>query len=130
MSTFKKAEELGRKAWLANLGMYGAGWKYAIQKFDQTLVKTNELVNELVSEGEKLETEIKNRLKAKEVIDSKVSALKDKLGLNDVSETDRLAELAQKVDDLAVIVETLAEKKAAKSAPKSSKKKVTKTTKA
>ena len=128
MSTFEKAEKLARKAWLANLGMYGSGWKYAIKKLDQTYTKTNELVNELVSEGEKIEAEIKNRLKAKEVIDSKVSALKDKLGLNDVSETERLAELAKKIEDLAAIISTLAEKKA--SAAKTTKKKITKSTKA
>ncbi len=130
MSTFEKAEKLARKAWLANLGMYGSGWKYAIQKLDQTYTKTNALVNELVSEGEKIEAEIKSRLKAKEVIDSKVSALKDKLGLNEASEADRLASLAKKVEDLASIVSSLAEKKSAKAAPKAAKKKATKSTKA
>ena len=130
MSTFEKAEKLARKAWLANLGMYGSGWKYAINKLDQTYTKTNELVNELVSEGEKIEAEIKIRLKAKEMIESKVSALKDKLGLNETSEAERLAELANKVEDLTSIVATLAEKKLVKEVPKAAKKKVIKSNKA
>jgi len=110
MSRLEKAEKLGRQAWLASLGAYGSGWKYAVEKLDETYTKTNALMNELISEGEKLETELQEKLNAKSVLDGKISALKDKLGLNQVSDSERLADLDTKVDDLIAAVESYAKK--------------------
>ncbi len=118
MSTFEKAEKLGRQAWLASLGAYGTGWKYAVEKLDETYTKTNALMNELVSEGEKLEAELQQKLNAKAVVEDKISALKDKLGLNQATESARLAELDSKVDDLIAAVEKFAQKPKAKKTPK------------
>jgi hypothetical protein len=106
MSTFKKAEKLGRQAWLASLGAYGSGWKYAVEKLDEAYTKTNTLMSDLVSEGEKLEAELRDKLNAKEVLDTKIHALKDKLGLNEASDS--------KVDDLISAVSKLAEAPAKK----------------
>jgi len=114
MSTFKKAEKLGRQAWLASLGAYGSGWKYAVEKLDEAYTKTNTLMSDLVSEGEKLEAELRDKLNAKEVLDTKIHALKDKLGLNEASDSARLAELDSKVDDLISAVSKLAEAPAKK----------------
>jgi len=126
MSAFEKVEKLGRQAWLANLGAYGTAWKYAVEKLDETYTKTNSLMSELVSEGEKLEADLQDKLKARFVLDSKINALKDKLGLNESSDATRLAELDSKVDDLISAVAKLAEqptaKKAAKKAKSASKK--------
>jgi hypothetical protein len=133
MSTLKDVEKLGRQAWLASLGAYGSSWKYAVEKFDQTYTKTNVLVNELISEGEKIEVELKEKMKAKEILDSKIIALKDKLGLNEASESERLAELTSKVDILADAVTKLVETKLAEKATKvtkpAAKKSATKATK-
>lgn len=121
MSAFEKVEKLGRQAWLANLGAYGTAWKYAVEKLDETYTKTNSLMSELVSEGEKLEADLQDKLKARFVLDSKINALKDKLGLNEASDATRLAELDSKVDYLISAVTKLAEKPVAK---KSTRKKV------
>jgi len=121
MSAFEKVEKLGRQAWLANLGAYGTAWKYAVEKLDETYTKTNSLMSELVSEGEKLEADLQDKLKARFVLDSKINALKDKLGLNEASDATRLAELDSKVDDLISAVTKLAEKPVVK---KTTKKKV------
>lgn len=118
MSTFKKAEKLGRQAWLASLGAYGSGWKYAVEKLDETYTKTNALMSDLVSEGEKLEAELLDKLKARKVLDTKIDALKEKLGLNEESDSARLAELDSKVDDLISAVENLVAKPVKKEAKK------------
>ena len=122
MNTFKKAEKLGRQAWLASLGAYGSGWKYAVEKLDEAYTKTNTLMSELVSEGEKLEAELQEKLKARLVLDTKIDALKDKLGLNKASDADRLAELDTKLDVLVDAVTAYADKLSTK---KPAKKKAT-----
>jgi len=121
MSAFEKAEKLGRQAWLASLGAYGTGWKYAVEKLDETYTKTNALMSELVSEGEKLEADLQDKLKARFVLDGKINALKDKLGLNESSDATRLGELDSKVDDLISAVTKLAGQPAAKKAVKKTK---------
>jgi len=119
MATLKDVEKLGRKAWLAGLGAYGSGWKYAVEKFDETYSKTGEKLNELIAEGEKIEQDIQEKLKAKEMLDEKIVALKTKLGLNEQSEAEKLEALNTKLDDLTSAVNKLAEAKAAeKPAPK------------
>jgi len=118
MDTLKNIENISRKAWLAGIGAYGTGWKYAVDKFDETYAKTNEFVNELVTEGEKLEKELQEKLNAKEVIDSKVLELKDKLGLNEPSDIERIEALSNKVDNLTTKIAKLVESKEVKKAPK------------
>lgn len=122
MNTFKKAEKLGRQAWLASLGAYGSGWKYAVEKLDEAYTKTNTLMSELVSEGEKLEADLQEKLKARMVLDTKIDALKDKLGLNNVSDSERLAELDKQLDSLVNVVSAYADKLSKK---KPAKKKAT-----
>jgi len=126
MSTLKNVEKLGRQAWLASLGAYGTGWKYAVEKFDQTYTKTNTLVNELITEGEKLEVELQEKMQAKALIETKIVALKDKLGLNEESEAERLAQLTTKVEVLTDAVSKLVEVKLAEKAAKVTKPKAKK----
>lgn len=109
MDTIKNIETLGRKAWLAGIGVYGTTWKYAVDKFDSTYAKTNEFVNELISEGEKVEKELQEKLQARDIIDSRVTELKNKLGLNEASDVERIEQLNAKVDNLIAKVAQLAE---------------------
>ena len=122
MNTLRNIEKLGRQAWLAGLGAYGTGWKYAVDKFDETYTKTNSMVNELISEGEKVEHELQEKLKAKEILDAKIVALKTKLGLNEESEVEKVEQLTAQVDNLTAAVAKLVESrqsvKATKAAPK------------
>lgn len=121
MSTLKNVEKLGRQAWLASLGAYGSGWKYAVEKFDQTYAKTNAMVEDFISEGEKIELELREKLKARELLEAKSDELKEKLGLNDPSEEARLNELTAKVDALTVAVAKLVESRRADKAAKVTK---------
>lgn len=121
MSTLKSVEKLGRQAWLASLGAYGSGWKYAVNKFDQTYTKTNEMVNELISEGEKVEAELQEKLQAKALLDSKITALKAKLGLTETNEAEQLDLLSAKVDTLTIAVSQLVEKRLAEKEAKTTK---------
>ena len=116
MSTLKDVEKFGRQAWLAGLGAYGSGWKYAVEKFDETYSKTGNMLNELIVEGEKIEKDIQEKLKAKEILDEKVNALKAKLGINDTTEAEKLEEINTKVDDLTAAVKKLVEARLAQEA--------------
>ncbi len=117
MDTLKEFEKLGRKAWLAGIGAYGATWNFAIDKFDETYAKTNELINDLVLEGEKIEKELQEKLKAKIEIDGKIDELKSKLGLNVLSEAEKIEAVANKVDRLTAKVETLVKSRKVKLKP-------------
>ncbi|TQV76597.1 phasin family protein [Aliikangiella marina] len=117
MASLKDVEKLGRQAWLAGLGAYGSGWKYAVDKFDETYAKTGEMLNELITEGEKIEQDIQEKLKAKEILDEKIVALKDKLGLNEPDEAEKLQEIDAKVDKLTTAVNALVEARLAEQAP-------------
>ena len=121
MNTLKNVEKLGRQAWLASLGAYGSSWKYAVEKFDQTYTKTNALVSDLISEGEKIEVELQQKMKAKEILETKIVALKSKLGLNEESEAERLVQLTTKVDALTDAVTKLVETRLAEKATKVTK---------
>lgn len=118
MNTLKNIEVAGRKAWLAGIGVYGTGYKYAVEKFDETYVKTNELLNEFIVEGEKIEKNLQEQIKSKVQIEARVNELKDKLGLNEMSEADRIDELSMKVDNLTAKVTKLVKAKEVAAAPK------------
>lgn len=78
--------------------------------------------------SEKIEVELKQKMKARELLETKIVALKDKLGLNEESEAQRLAQLTAKVDDLTVAVTKLVEMKLAEKAAKVTKPVARKTT--
>ena len=121
MNTLKEIEKVSRKAWLAGIGAYGTGWKYAVEKFDETYVKTNEMLTELITEGEKIEKELQAQIKAKLTVEARINELKDKLGLNELTEAERVEQLSMKVDNLTAMVNELVKKreaKATKPAPK------------
>jgi len=122
MNTLKNIEKLGRQTWLAGLGAYGTGWKYAVDKFDETYTKTNSMVNELISEGEKVEHELQEKLKAKEILDAKIVALKAKLGLGEESEVEKVEQLTAQVDNLTAAVAKLVESRQPAKAPKAAPK--------
>ena len=118
MNTLKELENAGRKTWLAGIGVYGTGWKYAVEKFDETYSRTNELISEFIVEGEKIEKQLQEEIKSKVMIEARVNELKEKLGLNKMSEEDRLDALSLKVDKLtASVAELVKAKEAAAKVP-------------
>ena len=126
MNKLKAIEDTGRQVWLAGLGVYGAGWKYTVEKFDETFTKGNELINDLIATGETVETKLQEKLPKVKTIDleSRLADLKQKLGFNKVSTATRIEELTAKVDSLTAAVAQLAtsEKKPARKAKTSAKK--------
>jgi len=117
MDKLKELEKLGRKTWLAGIGAYGTSWDYAVEKFDETYAKTNEMINDLVLEGEKIEKELQEKIKSNIEIEAKVEELKIKLGLSDLSETDKIEAVSDKVDKLTVKVEKLVKSRKANVKP-------------
>ena len=113
MKKLEELEKAGRQAWLATIGTYAKGWEILSGKVNETFEDTNQLINELVENGEKIETDLKVKIKSNIQLDSKILALKVKLGVEE-SFDDKLAILNQKVDQLTIAIEKIAEAKAAK----------------
>ena len=113
MTNLKDIEKVGRKAWLATIGTYAKGWDIISGKVNATFEDTNQLVNELIENGEKVEADLKAKVKANTQLDEKIAALKVKLGV-EASADEKLADLSKKVDALVDAVEKLATAKAEK----------------
>ncbi|XOV78733.1 MAG: hypothetical protein ACFHVJ_17635 [Aestuariibacter sp.] len=119
MKTVKNIENAGRQAWLAGLGVVLVGKEYATKKFDEVFEGTNSLINEMLSKGTVVESDLKLLLEGKKVDNAKVAELREKLGLNKESKEDRLTRLSAKVEALTDVVHKLVEQQKAevKAAP-------------
>lgn len=113
MKKLEELEKVGRQAWLATIGTYAKGWEILSGKVNETFEDTNQLINELVENGEKIETDLKAKIKSNTQLDDKILALKIKLGV-DESFDEKVALLNKKVDQLVIAIEKLSEAKAAK----------------
>ena len=112
MTKLQELEKVGRQAWLATIGTYAKGWEILSGKVNETFEDTNQLINELVENGEKIETDLKTKIKSNTQLDSKILALKVKLGVEECFD-DKLAILSKKVDQLTIVIEKFVEAKAA-----------------
>lgn len=115
MKKIEELEKVGRQAWLATIGTYAKGWEILSGKVNETFEDTNQLINELVENGEKIETDLKAKIKRNTPLDYKILALKVKLGVEE-SFDDKLDLLNNKVDQLTSVIEKLAEAKTAEAA--------------
>lgn len=104
-----KRKDAGRKTWLLGLGAYDSALKTASGKFDQFYEEGNQVFADLVTQGEALEAELKQKLQLPEVVTNKIEQLKALLS-NDKSQ--ELDKLSGKIDALTAMVEKLAEQKA------------------
>lgn len=111
MTKLEELEKVGRQAWLATIGTYAKGWEILSGKVNETFEDTNKLINELVENGEKIETDLKAKIKSNTQLDDKILALKIKLGVEE-SFDDKVALLNKKVDQLTIDIAKLAEAKA------------------
>ena len=100
MTNLKDIEKVGRQAWLATIGTYAKGWDIISGKASSTFDDANKFVNDMIENGEKIETDLKEKVKSNILLDEKISALKVKLGV-DTSVDEKIAELNKKVDLLA-----------------------------
>jgi polyhydroxyalkanoate synthesis regulator phasin len=110
--TATTAEEMARKIWLAGLGAYGKGYEEAKGRIDSLSTDSNKFFDELVSKGEKLETEGKDKVNtfksdvvAKADLDSRIEAVRAKLRFT--SSDSKIEELSSKIDTLTAAVAKL-----------------------
>ena len=105
-----EAEEFARKIWLAGLGAYGKSFDEAQGQYEKLSVETQKVFEELVAKGEKLETEAKDKIKAKTNVEERVAEVRKKLGLDKASADEKVEELSAKIDALTEAVAKLAAK--------------------
>jgi DNA anti-recombination protein RmuC len=110
-----EAEEMARKIWLAGLGAYGKGLEEAQGRIETLSSESNKMFGELVSKGEKLETEAKgkfseakDKLTTKANVEKRVGALRNKLGLDQSDTEQKIEVLSAKIDKLTAAVAKLA----------------------
>ena len=121
--TAANAEDIARKVWLAGLGAYGKGYEEIKGRIDVLSTDSNKLFDELVAKGQQLETEgkskiedVKNDVVAKTEIESRIETVRNKLGLNNVDNDEKIEELSAKIDALTDAVAKLAAAPAEKKA--------------
>jgi len=121
-SKVAEAEEFSRKIWLAGLGAYGKSFDEAQDRYEQFNAETTKIFKNLVSQGEKIEAEAKQKIKAKTAevkekvvektnVTERVADIRQKLGLESAPSEDRIDDLSAKIDALTDVVSKLAEKK-------------------
>ena len=133
MKAAKTVEQAGRKSWLASVGAYSESVEKSTEKLDKLYVDSNAFIQDLISRGESVETQLKAKFsintKGKVMLEDKIAMLKAKLGMQSESRDIQLEKLSNKVDNLIEVVAKLAQQKAAeKTAAKPAAKTTTKTT--
>lgn len=106
------AEDFGRKIWLAGLGAYGKSYDEVQERVEGLNTEASKVFEELVVKGEKLEAEAKTKFKEKTNFNVKdrVSEVREKLGMNSISNSDKIDDLTAKIEALTDCVAKLAEK--------------------
>lgn len=104
------AEDFARKIWLAGLGAYGKSYEEVQERVES--INVSKVFEELVSKGEKLEAEAKDKIKEKTDFDVKgrVEEVREKLGMNAKSTSEKIDDLTAKIESLAATVEKLTAK--------------------
>jgi uncharacterized UPF0160 family protein len=113
VNTSKKAESLVHKTWLAGVGACDNGREKAANKFDQLFVDGSAFVNNLLEKGESVETQLRTKIKARNMLKDKISALRAKFSFGNNSRDHQIDNLSQRVDNLIDVVAKLAQQKAA-----------------
>ena len=113
LNTAKKTSALVHNTLLASVGIYDCGREIAANKLDQIFVDGSALVNDLFIRGESLEAQLQARIEVKKMFQSKITALKAKLGFGNESRDQQIDMLSQRVDSLIEVVAKLSQQKAA-----------------
>ena len=116
MNTAKNTVAMAHKTWLAGLGAYDSGRGKAAIKLDQLFVDGSTFVNDLLEKGESIETQIQAKLKARNMLQDKISALsalKAKFGFGNESRDQQIDMLTQRVDSLIEAVAKLSQQNTA-----------------
>lgn len=105
-----EAEDFARKIWLAGLGAYGKSFDEAQGRYEKLSTEAGKVFEDLVAKGESLESEAKDKLKAKTNVEERVAEVRKKLGLDKTGNDQKVEELSAKIDALTDAVAKLAAK--------------------
>lgn len=112
-----QAEVMTRKVFLAGLGAYGKSFEETKSRFESLSTESNKIFSDLVAKGETLETqgkskfsEVQTKISAKADLNTRVEALRSKLGLNKTSDDQKIEALNAKIDSLTAAVAKLTSK--------------------
>ena len=110
MSTKDTLENMARNTWLAGLGSIDSSKEALAKSIDVAQEKSNNLYNELLTRGEKIQSQIFDK---KDEIQAEIQAKGKKfLGLSaEKSDEEKLAQLNTAVDHLTSVVANLIEKR-------------------
>jgi hypothetical protein len=116
-----QAEVMTRKVFLAGLGAYGKSFEDTKSRFESLSTESNKIFSDLVAKGEELETqgkskfvEVQTKISAKADLNTRVEALRSKLGLNKTDGDQKIEDLNAKIDSLTAAVSKLTSKPTAK----------------
>ncbi|MFT5839692.1 MAG: polyhydroxyalkanoate synthesis regulator phasin [Flavobacteriales bacterium] len=116
-----QAEVMTRKVFLAGLGAYGKSFEETKSRFESLSTESNKMFSDLVAKGETLETQgkskfsdVQTKISAKADINTRVEALRSKLGLNKTSDDQKIEALNTKIDSLTAAIAKLTSKSVVK----------------
>ncbi|GAB3383796.1 phasin family protein [Spongiibacter taiwanensis] len=119
-----QAGELAKSIWLAGLGAYGRAYDEAQEAVEKASKETPKLFKELVSKGNKLEEQAKEKfgeassLGKTVSIEERISKMRASLGFGHTASADDLDRLEKKLDALSKKVDALSKSsKATAAAP-------------
>ena len=106
------AEDFARKIWLAGLGAYGKSYDEVQERVEGLNTEASKVFEDLVNKGEKLEADAKVKLKEQTDlhVTERVSEVREKLGMNSKSNSEKIDDLTSKIEALTDSVAKLAEK--------------------
>ena len=112
-----QAEVMTRNVFLAGLGAYGKSFEETKSRFESLSTESSKMFSDLVAKGEILETqgkskfsEVQSKISAKADVNTRVEALRSKLGLNKTSDDQKIEALNTKIDSLTAAIAKLTSK--------------------
>ena len=106
------AEDFARKIWLAGLGAYGKSYDEIQDRIENMNTDATKVFEELVVKGEKLEAAAKTTIKEKTdfKVKEKVEGVRESLGMNSKSSSEKIDDLTAKIEALTEMVNKLTAK--------------------
>ena len=106
MSVFQKVNRVLRNTWLATIGRFGE--KKTDKSMNEITDKSESIIDELIAESASLETELFEKVKLRERLDRRISALNNALGRSDSgNNNDKLLLMSDKVEQITIVVNQL-----------------------
>ncbi|WP_102796058.1 hypothetical protein [Bowmanella denitrificans] len=105
MNRNKKTEQPGRKAWLAGVGVYGQSREFSGEKLDKLVEGSTDLVDQLISRGEKVEQDLRSRWQTPAWLRQRMQVFKNTLAPGQDALSDATARLDSVLKELQSVVD-------------------------